>query len=253
MSILAFLVMAFAFWRKTKDEHYQEDEVFDAFLLSGLVGLIGARVGYIGLQLPQLGISPGKWIDMSNYPGSFLILGIVAAGWYLKRYAEHHKWDAFELLDFWMTALSAGLSVLWFGMFLDGSYIGDPTKLPWGITFPGLFEKHHPVQLYFAGFFALVCWYLVHLEFRYRTFSWYRGTRNTALTGFVTSVGIILMSVWGLLLSLFVAPTYLHIGSIPLDEPVALVGILFGAGLLYVRSGRSWRRAKAHRTIVGSV
>ncbi len=246
--ILAVLVIAFVFWRKTKDEHYQEEEAFDAFLLAGVVGLLIGRVAYVLLQLPRWGLDIAKWFDVISYPGSILIATVVGAAWYLRRQAIKQKWDPFELLDFWVTAVAAGLSVVWLGLFFDGSYIGDPTRMPWGITFPGLFEKHHPVQLYLAAYFWLVFWYLSQVEYKYRTYAWYQGNRNTAQTGFITAMFAILVSLGGLVFSL-VAPSYLVVFGVPLDELLAVVGMLFGAGLLFVRSGRSLRLGRSGRRV----
>ena len=46
-SLLAFLATAFIFWKKTKEEHYHQDQAFDAFLLASIAGLVVGRVGFM--------------------------------------------------------------------------------------------------------------------------------------------------------------------------------------------------------------
>ena len=240
--VLAFLAAAFMFWRKGKEEHYSEFELMDAYLLSFLVGSFAARIGFIAANWSTFGLDVFRWIDVINFPGVSVTVGVVTAGLYLYRLANHYKWDAFEILDFWSLAMSLSLSIWAVGLFLDGSAYGRPTDLPWGMIFPGLVEKHHPTQLYTMVFFIALFVYLARIEYRYRTFNWYRGNKNTAQTGFLISVFILAAASFYLLLGL-VFPGQWYIVGINLDPLLAIGGVLLGAGLLFQRSGRSlWRR-----------
>ena len=235
--VLAFLFSGFVFWRKAKEEHYDETEVFDGFLLAWIIGFIWARIGFIIFNFYEFGFHIFKWIDLVTNPGLNALFGIVGSTVYLYRFAQRKKWDVFEILDFWSMAVTLGLVLIWFGLFLDGSRFGLATSLPWGVVFPGVFEKHHPVQLYasflYAGLFAYLAW----LEFHYRTFEWYKSRRKSAQTGFLLSVFLIAHGLISLGLNL-VMPAQIVFQGLRLDHLLSLVGILLGVGILLVRSGR---------------
>ncbi len=236
--VIAFVAAGFLFWRKTREEHYDEAQVFDGFLLSTVFGFVMGRLGFILLNFPQFQLNILKWLDVVNNPGMTILFGLIGAGVYLYRFSVKHKWDVYEILDFWVLGLSCGLGIMWLGLFFDGSGFGYATSLPWGMIFPGVFDKHHPTQLYLTIFFFLIFWYLSWVEYRYRTFSWYRAGKNTAQTGFLTSVFILLTGLVSLLLA-FVRQPQISIQGFNLDFFVYLLLMVIGAGLLFSRSGRS--------------
>lgn len=234
---LGFFVSGLIFFRKVREEHYLEMEAFDGFLLSLVAGFVIGRLSYIGLHFEQFGLSLWKWFDIVTYPGVVGIAMLVGTGWYIYRYSKRFTVDNFELLDLWSISAAGGLSLVWLGLFLDGASIGNVTALPIGVRFPGLLEPHLPVQLLVALFFLTLALYLQWVEFRYRTFSWYRSGKKSTQAGFLTSVSIILSSLLWVVLS-FLRPAQLVVAGVSLDTGVALAGIFLGVLLLYVRSGR---------------
>jgi prolipoprotein diacylglyceryltransferase len=248
--VMAFLVAGFMIWRKGREEHYLEDELFDAYLLSLFWGMLWARVGFIALHFDQFGLSPFKWLDVVNNPGAHFFTGLIVAGIFMYQYSQRQRWDAFEILDFWVLGVSAALVVLSLGWFLDGTGFGLATNLPWGIVFPGVFDKHHPVQLYMAGLYVLLFAYLSRVEYRYRTYNWYRAGRNSAQTGFLTCVFIFALSAASLGFS-FIMPGSQFYG-IRLDQVLSIIGLIFSGGLLFNRSGRTiqfWKNNKRTESI----
>lgn len=237
MVTLAFLAMGFVYWRKTKEEHYDEAEAFDGFLLAWIVGLVAARVGFVVLNLGTLGFNLVNWFDLVGRPGLNGLAGGIGASWYLYRFAQKKKWDAFEILDYWFLALSQGLIWVWLGLFLDGTRFGEATSLPIGMVFPGVFEPHHPAQLYAATFYSGLFWYLSWLEFNYRTFEWYKARRKSAQTGFLTGTFLIGHGVISGGLAL-IMPANVLIQGFELDYGLAVASVLIGGGVLMIRSGR---------------
>lgn len=237
--IVALVVTAFTFWRKCREEHYSEEEIFDGFLLSGVFGFIGARVVFVLLNLGQWGLTPLKWFDLANYPGLTFTGGMVVAAWYLRRFAQKKRWDVFEVLDYWVTAVVTGLTIFSVGLFFDGSFFGTATNLPWGIVFPGVFDRHHPLQLYWAAFYVLLAWYLTKVEYRYRTYNWYRAGRNTAQTGFLTSTALIFWGLFQLCMLPVSVPSIVIMGW-NMDPILAGISLVGGMVLLFIRSGRSF-------------
>lgn len=64
MVVVALLAGLFAFWRKGKEEHYDEMMLFDALLLSFVFGAIAARLVFIGLNFTQFGFNVLSWFDL---------------------------------------------------------------------------------------------------------------------------------------------------------------------------------------------
>lgn len=234
----------FVFWRKGKEEHYEEMELFDALFLGQIAGIICARIAFIIIHFDRFGLNPVSWFDVFTYPGFTLAAFFVVSGLYVYRYAIKKKWDQFEILDFWVLAIAVSQVFVWFGYFLEGIFFGTPTSLPWGLVFPGVFEKHHPVQFYLMFFYLILAWYLGWVEYRYRTFEWYRSGKNTAQTGFLLSVFLITNGLIYTLFSFITIPSLVVYG-VRVDMGASIALLVFGLGLLYVRSGRqlfSFRR-----------
>lgn len=236
-NLLAFLTTAFVYWRKTREEHYQQDQAFDALIISSVVGLIVGRIGFMVINFGKVGQSLWNWFNVIDHPGSLELFGLLGASLYLYRFAGKKKWDQFEVLDFWLLAVSAGMVLKQLGSFFAGTGFGYETNLPWGMVFPGVFAKYHPVQLYMAIFFLGLYIYLYSVEYKYRTFLWYRAGKKTAQTGFLTCIFLIATGLFMLLLQL-VKPAQLVVNQWRLDYFVYGFVFLFGTGLLYKKSGR---------------
>jgi hypothetical protein len=178
-----------------------------------------------------------SWVDVFGSPGFNLAIFYVTSGLYLWRFAKQKKWDAFEILDFWILGVVTSLILIWVGYFLAGISFGIPTGLPWGLVFPGVFDQHHPVQIYYVIYFSLLLFYLTWVEYRYRTFGWYRAGKNTAQTGFLISMFLILTGVASLAMSIVAIPNLVVLG-VRTDLVGAAVMTVVGIIMLFYRSGR---------------
>jgi prolipoprotein diacylglyceryltransferase len=235
--VLALLTGLFIFWRKGKEEHYDEVELFDGLFLGQLLGIVVARAVYIITNFSNFGFDPIAWVDIFGNPGFALIAFFIVSGYYLFRYSLKKKWDAYEILDFWVLAVSFSSIWVWLGYFTEGIFFGTQTQLPIGIVFPGVFDAHHPLQLYLAIFYMGLAWYLGWVEYRYRTFEWYRKGKNTAQTGFLFALFLICNGIAYSLLSFISIPSMVVYG-LRIDTAVAIIVMLLGFLLLYSRSGR---------------
>ncbi len=242
--VLAFFACGYVFWKKGKEEHYAEDELFDVFLLSLFWGALWSRIGFIIFHFSHFGLNPLKWIDIFSSPGLIPLFGVIASSLYIHRTAKKQRWNTFEVLDFAAIAISLGSAIIWLGAFFDGSGFGHATTLPWGLSFPGVFDRRHPTQLYGFALFAVLSFCLSWLEYRYRTFEWYRDTKHSAQTGFLFAVFCMFYGIFGSILG-FLMPPQMVVMGFPLDIPVRIAFFIFGALTLYVRSGRSllpWKK-----------
>ena len=241
--VLALLAGLFVFWRKGREEHYEEAMLFDGLLLSLLFGLVLARAAFIAMRFGEFGLNVMNWLDLVNKPGFSISALFIGSAFFLYRYAKKKKWDEFEILDFWVMGVTLAQVFIWFGYFLAGTALGTETNLPWGMVFPSVFTKHHPTQLYYALFFSALFWYLSWAEVRYRTFVWYRFGKNTAQTGYLLSVCMLLTGLFSLVMGLVTVPEVV-VAGVRADSIFSLVLTVFGLSMLYSRSGRSfpWRR-----------
>lgn len=235
-AVIAYLISMFFYWRKGREEHYDEATMLDGFLLSSLVGVVVGRLSFILLHFSSFS-SVVSWVDIWNHPGGLLELGIVAAGLYLARFARNQKWDVYELLDIWAIAVAAGLAVIHLAFFLDGSQFGTATSLPWGVVFAGLLEPHHPLQLYNFFFFIGLLWYLSWVELRYRTFEWYRAGKKNAQTGFLVAMLLLLTGLFKLILYPITTLDSV-IGGMSFDFFFSLASLVCGVAILLYRSGK---------------
>jgi len=236
--VISFFLASFIFWRKGREEHYSEADIFDSFLISTFLGSIFARIVFIAFNFNIFGFHLLSWFDMQNFPGINLIAGLIVAAGYIYKTASKNKWDEFEVLDFWVTSVSLGLAVYYIGTFFEGTGYGYATSLPWGVVFPQLVEPHHPVQMYFTLFYVTLYFYLSKVEYSYRTFTWYRHGKKTAQTGFLTSVFLILVGLFTFFMAIL-KPGTIEFMGINFDMVISLISGLFGISILYSRSGRN--------------
>lgn len=246
LAILALFFTAFIFWRKGKEEHYETVELFDVFLISGLFGVVIGRLTFV---LFNWQLFTNNWWQIFNivqFPGNVPLIALAGAGLYLYFLAKKRKWDPFEVLDFWVTAISLGMVFVYLGFFLAGSYAGQLTTVPWGVVMPGTFEKSHPVQLYFFLFYLVLFNYLLRVEYRYRTFEWYRRGKKTAQSGFLLSVFLILTGLFYLIMTLVSLPGMVVAGRV-LDPWIYILVVVVGVVLLINRSGISFKSNRRKR------
>lgn len=244
--VLAFFAGAYIFWRKGREEHYPEDDLFDAFLKALFWGFLWSRVGFVLLHFDQFGMQPLSWLNVIDLPGYSTIFGLLAGMWSLYKSAHAQKWDEYEVLDFGALSLTLVMAILWLGSFFSGAEFGSPTTLPWGVQFPNVFDKRHPLQLYGFVAFVLSFIYLFWAESRYRTFSWYRARKDSAQSGYIFCVFCILWGVIGTVLWFF-SPTKVFFFDVPVEQVIRIAVVIFGVVKLFQRSGRTFSLRKARR------
>jgi len=236
--VLAFLITAMIFWKRAREENYQETKVFDGFLLSFIFGWITARAGYIFFSWSKFGWDFLKWFNFIQFPGSQLLFGLCGATIFLYFFSKKQKWDAFEVLDWWAQAVTMGLIWVNVGYYLAGIRFGNATSLPWGVIFPSVFEKRHPIQLYYLIFHICIFKGLNWLEYHYRTFEWYRSGKKSAQTGFVFVSFIFSYSLFSIIISFFQSPVFI-IGDFALDLIFNVLLLFFSLFILLIRANRT--------------
>lgn len=239
---LAILTAAFIFWKKIKEEHFDDYQLFDHFLLSLLIAWIFARLGYIALHFDQFTFNVLAWVDVYAKPGFSLFLLSFFWGIFLYKFTKKNTNNSLAVLDFWATSLSGAAVWIFLGWLLTGTHLGKQTSLPIGIKFSGVFDRYHPTQAYSAIFYLFVLFYLSKLEYVYRTFSWYKGGKGSAQSGFLLGVFIIASGFWWAIMS-FLKPGEVLLGQTSIDLFLAIATLMAGAILLIARSGKFLKSA----------
>lgn len=242
--LLAVVAFFYVVWRRGRDLHFEEVALFDTVLVALVWFFIGARIGYILLHINDFSIHPTYWVNIFGKPGLWLPTGWLAGTMSLYLQARHRKWDFYLLTDVVVPAAALVQTLMAFGAFLNGTGYGRETMWWIGVQFPHLYEKRLPIQLvemlWFGGLYACLWW----VEGAYRTFSWYKGNKSEARSGFVTACYLIGAGLGLWLMSLLRAQATL-LFSIAIEPWLYMVVSFGGVYLLYRRWGGSFRRSQS--------
>jgi len=240
--VLAFLYSGFVFWRRGREDHYREDQLFDGFVISAVVGLVFARMAFCVFQPEEL--STGwQCIDLLSKPGWIGSVGLTMAGLTLIRFSKKQKWDPLAILDMWVTAMAAGMVVMSIGMFASGDGWGGVVNISFLANTLPITQFNLPVPLLTAGLFWGFYRFLLWIEQHYRLFTWYKKGRSVAQTGFVTAVAMIGASLI-LLIALGLQMGTLSVSALLVRVLVYVLWLILGIGLLFFRSGVVSRHVK---------
>ncbi len=238
--VLTLFVSSFIFWRFGKEEHYKEDQLFDAFLSSFVAGIIIARLAHVIIDFQTYGWNVLSWMNIWADPKFAILPGLLGASIYLFRYASKQRWEQYAILDMWMPAILGGAVVLELGLFFD-----RPIQGLFGVS-----DWWASSHLWLAVIFGIIAWYARFSEFRYRTFSWYKRKHQVAQTGYVFGLGLVLSG-----LALALAEVLMHIQNIreiSFTSAVGVSGVAIGGLVVWIiRSGffsqfRSRKKSTAH-------
>lgn len=228
--LVGLFASVFLFWRKGTEEHYDEIELFDGYLLSLFVGLLASRAAYIAAHVSDFGWSVLSWLDVFAHAGFLLLPGLIASAGYMYVWAQRRKWDEFELLDFWSRSTVAGIALIELGNFFHGD--GFSRELSW------FFNSAIPASLILGLALILLSWYLSWVEYKYRTYSWYKGKQQSARTGFLFAVGSALFGALYALASLVQTPQY-SVNGVGIDVVLYCLICIIGISILLYRSSVS--------------
>lgn len=236
--LLGLLISGFVFWRRGREEHYREDQLFDGFMLSAIGGFVAARIAYCLMHFSDFGFSLVAWLDVITRPGGIGLVGGIFAVIILVRYSQKQRWDAFEILDMWVSAAAMGLGIVSLGMFVAGTGLGSETSWPVGLPSPaGNGMNVWPVQLISSIYFFVLYKALLWAENHYRLFDWYKNGRSVAQTGFVSAIALMAFGAFELLV-VAIKPSQWVVAGFPFDALVYALLLGLGFVLLLLRSGR---------------
>lgn len=216
---LGFLIGAFILWRRLKDLGLEEEKIIDVLLISSVVGLVVSRVIYAFENFPTQGFS--FWGAIGGFWFAFLF------------FARHWKWNIWQIADETIFAILPFAVLAQVGALLDGSTIGKPTGLSWGLYFPGSLVRSQPISLLMAIAFFAIWVFFLKIERLWRTWAWY----PSGNVGFIFLVFILGGSLTTLIVDfLTVSALYWTV----FKTLLTLIAIISSSSLLIIRSG-CWR------------
>ncbi len=230
----------FVIWKRGRELHFEEKELFDVVFLSLWWMFVAARIGYALIHFDDFGLNIGHWLNVFTKPGWYYPAGMIGAAIALVVESKKRKWDAFQLMDVLVTGMALIQAFIGLGTWLSGIGYGLPTSSFMGMQFAGVFDRRYPAQLLeLFGFIACFI-YLWWAEGVYRTFSWYRKNRSQAQTGYLVGVYLIWWGAVTTAATLLRTPELVVYG-IRFDVIVpVLLGMIGGTWILLHRAGGTW-------------
>ncbi len=236
--ILTFFLSSFVFWKRAREEYYDEYDLIDLVFVAVFWGLVGGRIVFALLHFDVFGLNIFYWLGVWSRPG-FVWFGILPAALLgVIRFCKVKKWNLYKTFDLSAIGISLAHALVNLGLFVGGSGIGRVTSLPVGLKFPGTFETRHPIGLYAFLLWMMVFGYLWWAEGRYRRFVWYQRSKGDARPGFLFFSYVIGLGIIGLMLGVLSEDEYVYLG-VNIELLLRFVLVLIGLVGLYLRSGLS--------------
>ncbi len=213
---LAFFLFSFIAFRRLKELGLKEESIFDLLILSSIAGSLGI---WLLLALESFAFKTTSfWAGLTPF--------LLTAFYFGKK----NKWDFWAVFDELAFAICPFAILFYLGLFLDGSLVGSPTAMPWGIFPPGSLVKSHPVAVFAMVAYLLIWLILLRIERDWRTWRWYKSKRK----GFIFFTFLLL----ALLTSLSLAFLTLNDLYYLLIKTVLAVGALIAAVIYFLVHGQ---------------
>ena len=221
--LLAFIVAITVTRARTRRLGWDPGEVVDLSLYAIIGGIIGARIGYVLVNLNEFLVTPARvamiWVDAGLTFYGALIGGALVA-W---MYGRGRGWRLGQIADAAAPGLALGYAIAMIGALFYGLNYGRAAHVPWAVMLFG--EPRHPTQLYLSAVALVVCGILLVAG------------RGTPGSGRVFWLFVLLMAVGRVGIEVFMDSARI-LGRLTLAQVVNLPVAVLAAVMWFV-SGRS--------------
>lgn len=239
-----FFIGLYYWWKLGRDEHLEDEVLFDAFFLSVIAFFVVGRSGYVALHAEDLG-TVYRYFAFLRYPGLSYVSGVAGAVATLIMFARAKTWDLWKTLDSAAVALSLMLVFGMLGAFFNGSNPGRESAL--GFVFPDVAGRRFPVDFVGMIFYIITFGITMRVRRNFRFYSWYKGDASVAKDGLAALIFLALSGTYYMIRG-FVDDALVHFAGIPAMSLVGLsMLILAGIGIL-ARSGSDVAAKFLHHT-----
>jgi phosphatidylglycerol:prolipoprotein diacylglycerol transferase len=155
MLTVAFLIGTMIAVKRAKKFGMQPEEIINVVVVIMIASIVGSRLLYVLENIEYFADNYSSIFFVSqggfSYHGALFLSLVVMLLW-LKR----KKISIGLMFDILAPSVALGFFFVRIGCFLNGCCFGNPTNMPWGVTFPinspaGLVHKNtaiHPTQIY---------------------------------------------------------------------------------------------------------
>jgi phosphatidylglycerol:prolipoprotein diacylglycerol transferase len=172
---IAFLAGLFVASRQAKKAGLDSARITDMAVWVLIAGLLGAKLLLVVVDWRYFTSNPGELFMLFKSGGVFyggLLGGILVAWWYVRRY-ELPGWQVADVLA---PGVVIGQAIGRLGCFAAGCCWGQPTRVPWAVTFTDVYSARavgtpldtplHPSQIYESVAAFLIFLFLIWLASR---------------------------------------------------------------------------------------
>ena len=200
---------------------FSKNQIDNLVIIGGVVGILGARLAFIA-QYPTA--FSGSLVSYFSLDFATLDLwgGVGALFLVFLIYINHHKINAWKVLDVLTPLFSVLAFFIHFSHFASGKAFGVPTNLPWGMMLWG--AERHPTQIY-----NMVLALLIFL------FIWKNQVAFSSIPGKTFLYFVFLSSSAAIITTTFLAESPMILGKIHLVQIVSFGIMLVVVSLLRKR------------------
>lgn len=216
---VAVFVGMYYFWRMGREEHWEEESLFDVYFLGLLSFFFFGRLGYV-LFASELN---GLWESLSLLvkPGLNYGVGVVAAAVVMYLAGVRKEWERWKLFDTLAVTSLLVVAIGAVGNLLNrGRLVLDLTTLVWAWASWGVVT-------------------MVRKNFRF--YQWYKGEASVAKDGLAALISLGLVGLWFVLTGV-ISKNWWGLSGLLL---IALAGVL-----TYLRSGRKIEVIRLNKKII---
>lgn len=202
LAAVGFLVSGFFLWKRAREEHLPEREIFDIYVISALWAIAISRAVSVILRFSSFGLNPLRWFSIFSLPGFNGVGALVGGAVILFLALTKRDWNRWLMLDIYLPAI-----------------------LLWQAFLIALF------RIDVAVLFLISTVLLWKTERSYRLWEWYGSRRGGAQPGLVASMWFIAEGIGFCLLARGSNSVLSFLAS-------GIVLVVVGVVMAYRRSGR---------------
>jgi phosphatidylglycerol:prolipoprotein diacylglycerol transferase len=151
-ALLGLLVSLFLMRRTSIMAGLERDRVLDAAVFALIAAFALSRIMLVASDPQDFVKYPLLVLGLPSLSYTAIILTAIAVALYLRR----QRLPLRPVLDAWAPCVAIFFAAVSVGHFLEGTILGMPTTLPWGIYVPRL-GRVHPVEIYAAAAATFLC------------------------------------------------------------------------------------------------
>lgn len=238
MYVIAVLCGFFLWWKYGLDENIDEEDLLDTGLMLMFWFFVFARVGYVFVNLRELG-GVGAFFSLASAPGFNYLFGWVGVVMATILISKSNEWEEWKILDLLAMPMALVISISYIGLFFRGANPGTPSNII-GVAYPEFPYPVFPIDL--LGFLWFFVTYLLIRRIRanFRFYGWYKYNNTVARDGLPFLIFVLMSGVYYGIRGLVESNKVLLLGY-----PVMVAWFAFltvaSICMIYTRSGRSVR------------